>query len=120
VIIDPDTRQDHQPPRPLVLTEDRHVRRLSITDFPTPPLISGRMKIGKHFNAKDAAARRNLAAALRARLDEIERGPERRDPTEVDSETVSRLDDLRAALRRHPCHRCPDREAHLRWAERAQ
>jgi superfamily II RNA helicase len=25
---------------------------------------------------------------------------------------------LRAALRAHPCHRCPDREEHARWAER--
>jgi ATP-dependent RNA helicase HelY len=26
---------------------------------------------------------------------------------------------LRAELRAHPCHRCPDREQHARWAERA-
>jgi ATP-dependent RNA helicase HelY len=119
VIIDPGTRQDHQSPHPLVLTEDRHIRRLSITDFPTPPPVGGRMKIGKHFNVKDAAARRNLAAALRARLSEIEREPERRRPIDVGSEIASQLDDLRAGLRRHPCHRCPDRETHLRWAERA-
>ena len=28
-------------PRPLVLTEDRQVRRLSLTDFPTPPAVAG-------------------------------------------------------------------------------
>ncbi len=64
VIIDPGSRNDHESPRPLVLTEDRQVRRLSITDFPTPPTIAGRMKIGKHFNPKDAASRRNLARRL--------------------------------------------------------
>ena len=71
VIIDPGVRHDHGTPRPLVLTEERHVRRLSLTDFPTPPQVRGRMKIGKHFNPKDATSRRNLAAALRARLSEV-------------------------------------------------
>jgi ATP-dependent RNA helicase HelY len=120
VIIDPGVRQDHQAPRPLVLTEERQVRRLSITDFPTPPLVRGRMKIGKHFNPKDASSRRNLAAALRTRLGEIDLDPTRHRQTGVDPANQAQLDRLHAAVRRHPCHSCPDREAHLRWAERAQ
>jgi ATP-dependent RNA helicase HelY len=120
VIIDPGVRQDHQAPRPLVLTEERQVRRLSITDFPTPPLVGGRMKIGKHFNPKDASSRRNLAAALRTRLGEIDLDPTRHRQTGVDPANQAQLDRLHAAVRRHPCHSCPDREAHLRWAERAQ
>ncbi len=120
VIIDPGTRQDHQAPRPLVLTEERQVRRLSITDFPTPPLVGGRMKIGKHFNPKDAASRRNLAAALRARLSELDRDHLRSRQSGLDPDTQAQLEQLRAAVRRHPCHRCPDRDTHLRWAERAQ
>jgi ATP-dependent RNA helicase HelY len=120
LIIDPGFRQDHAAPRPLVLTEDRQVRRLSINDFPTPPAVRGRMKIGKHFNPKDAASRRNLAAALRARLSEIDLDQVRQSRAGVDPDTQARLDRLRAAVRRHPCHSCPDRESHLRWAERAQ
>jgi ATP-dependent RNA helicase HelY len=120
VVIDPGVRQDHQAPRPLVLTEDRQVRRLSITDFPTPPLVRGRMKIGKHFNPKEVASRRNLAAALRARLSEIDLDPVRDRQTGGDPDTEAQLERLRTAVRRHPCHSCPDREAHLRWAERAQ
>jgi ATP-dependent RNA helicase HelY len=120
VILDPGVRQDHQAPRPLVLTEERQVRRLSITDFPTPPLVRGRMKIGKHFNSKDAASRRNLAAALRARLSQIDLDQGRRRETRVYRETQTKLDQLRAAVKHHPCHKCPDRETHLRWAERAQ
>jgi ATP-dependent RNA helicase HelY len=120
VILDPGVRQDHQAPRPLVLTEERQVRRLSITDFPTPPLVRGRMKIGKHFNSKDAASRRNLAAALRARLSQIDLDQGRRRETRVDRETQTKLDQLHAAVKHHPCHKCPDRETHLRWAERAQ
>jgi ATP-dependent RNA helicase HelY len=119
VIIDPGVRHD-EPPRPLVLTEQRHVRRLSVTDFPTPPLVRGRMKIGKHFNPKDATSRRNLAAALRTRISEIDLDEGRRRQAVLDPETQAQLDHLRVALRRHPCHSCPDRETHLRWAERAQ
>jgi ATP-dependent RNA helicase HelY len=119
VIIDPGVRSDQQSPRPLVLTEDRHVRRLAIADFPTPPLVAGRMKIGKHFNAKDAASRRNMAAALRARVGEIDLDPKRRRMTGVDAELQAQIDQRRAALQHHPCHRCPERETHARWAERA-
>ena len=31
---------------------------------------------------------------------------------------AARLAELRAELRRHPCHACPDRELHARWSER--
>jgi ATP-dependent RNA helicase HelY len=119
VIIDPGVRHDHQTPRPLVLTEERHVRRLSVADFPTPPLVAGRMKIGKHFNPKDAASRRNLAAALRARLSQIDLDPRRVRSADLDPELQAQIEQRRVMLRRHPCHRCPDREAHARWAERA-
>jgi ATP-dependent RNA helicase HelY len=119
VIIDPGVRHDHQSPRPLVLTEERHVRRLSLTDFPTPPPVAGRMKIGKRFNPKDPASRRNLAAALRARLGEIDLDREDRRRDGVDPETLAEIEQRRAALQRHPCHRCPEREVHARWAERA-
>ena len=119
VIIDPGVRHDHQSPRPLVLTEERHVRRLSLTDFPIPPPIGGRMKIGKHFNPKDAASRRNLAAALRARLSEIDLDGKRGRQIGVDPEIQGHIEQRRAALQHHPCHRCPERETHARWAERA-
>ena len=31
-----------------------------------------------------------------------------------------RIEELRAKLKDHPCHQCPDREQHARWAERYQ
>jgi ATP-dependent RNA helicase HelY len=37
------------------------------------------------------------------------RGPDR---------ATTEVEGLRADLRAHPCHRCPDREEHARWAER--
>jgi ATP-dependent RNA helicase HelY len=119
VIIDPGIRHDHQSPRPLVLTEERQLRRLTITDFPTPPLVAGRMKIGKHFNPKEAASRRNLTSALRARIHEIDLDPKRRRMAGADPELQGRIDRRRTELQHHPCHRCPERETHARWAERA-
>jgi ATP-dependent RNA helicase HelY len=64
------------------------------------------------------ASRRNLAAALRARLNDVDHDAKRRQPV-GDPETQSQIDQLRTMLRSHPCHGCPDREAHARWAERA-
>ena len=53
------------------------------------------MKIGKHFNPKDATSRRNLAAALRARLSEIDLDQARRRQVGVDPETQATLDHRR-------------------------
>ncbi len=119
VIIDPGNRNDHEAPRPLVLTEDRQVKRLSLADFPDPPAVAGRMKIGKQFSPKDAASRRNLASAFRSKLAEIDLSAPRYRKPGVDHELSVRIEDRRAELRSHPCHTCPDRETHARWAERA-
>jgi ATP-dependent RNA helicase HelY len=120
VVIDPGTRAETETPRPLVMTEDRHVRRLSIADFPTPPAVAGRMKIGKHFNPKEAASRRNLGAAFRSKLAEIDQDTAGAALTPgLDSSTTAQIDALRTELRHHPCHRCPDRDNHARSAERA-
>jgi ATP-dependent RNA helicase HelY len=119
VVIDPGTRGDSEMPRPLVMTEERQVRRLSITDFPTPPAVAGRMRIGKHFNPKEAASRRNLAAAFRSKLAELDLGVSHQRQAGVDASMQAEIDRLRDELRRHPCHKCPERESHARAAERA-
>ncbi len=74
VVIDPGTRSDSETPRPQVMTEDRQLRRLSLPDFPTPPVVAGRMRIGKRFNPKEPASRRSLAAAFRSKLSELDLG----------------------------------------------
>jgi ATP-dependent RNA helicase HelY len=119
LVIDPGTRDRRDTPRPLVLTLERHVRRLSILDFPTPPAVAGRMKIGKHADPREPAARRNLAAALRSKLAELDLDKTRRAEPWTEAESAVRIQQLREQLRQHPCHGCPDREAHGRWAERA-
>jgi ATP-dependent RNA helicase HelY len=119
LVIDPGTRGEAETPRPLVLTEERQVRRLSLTDFPVPPAVAGRMKIAKHFNPKEPASRRNLAAAFRSRLGELDPDPARARGPAADGALAAQIAERRDQLRRHPCHSCPDREEHSRWAEQA-
>jgi len=101
-------------PRPLVLTEDRWAGRLSAGEFAGPVEALARVRVPKHFNHRSPAERRDLAAALRAAGvdNRVRRGPRR--ATGEDQE----LDRLRHRLRAHPCHGCPEREEHARWAER--
>ncbi|WP_235750645.1 DEAD/DEAH box helicase [Nigerium massiliense] len=121
VVIDPGTaRNDREGPRPLVMTEERQVKRLSLTDFPSPPPVVGRMRVPKHFNAKEPASRRNLFAAFRSRLESVDLTPERYRPGAMDAEVAEQIDGLRHQMRAHPCHSCPAREEHARFAEQAQ
>jgi ATP-dependent RNA helicase HelY len=65
VIVDPGTRSDRDAPRPMVLTAERHARRLSMVDFDIPVEVATRMRLPKSFNARNPQARRDLAASLR-------------------------------------------------------
>jgi ATP-dependent RNA helicase HelY len=124
VVIDPGTRSDRDDPRPLVLTEDRHARRLSMADFNRPVRALARMRVPRRFNPRSPQARRDLASALRTKTRDLPRdtsgGRSRRGgpATRVVDEGEREIARLRADLRAHPCHRCPDREEHARWAER--
>jgi ATP-dependent RNA helicase HelY len=124
VVIDPGTRADREGPRPFVLTADRHARRLSLTDFPTPVASITRLRIPKNFSGRNPQSRRDLASTLRNRTHNLtppppgKRGaPERGSPGRTPDED-GRIDELRGQLRDHPCHACPDREEHARWSER--
>ncbi|XTZ16844.1 DEAD/DEAH box helicase [Micromonospora echinospora] len=116
VVIDPATGGFGEP-RPLVLTQDRWAGRISAGDFTTPAEVLARIRVPKHFNHRSPAARRDLAAEVSATgLDRHggRRGGRSRQAAGEDH----RLNQLRSELRRHPCHACPEREEHARWAER--
>ncbi|NYI72438.1 ATP-dependent RNA helicase HelY [Naumannella cuiyingiana] len=119
VVIEPGVGDDRQGPRPLVLGQDRQVRRLGLADFAVPVQPVSRVRVPKRFSPRDSHSRRSLGAAMDARLAEIDATPERFRPGAMDAEVAARIEELRAELRAHPCHGCPDREAHARWAERA-
>ncbi len=103
-----------QGPGPLVLTANRQVKRLAVADFPVPVEPVERIRIPKWFSARSPQHRRDLAATVRNKLAGREL-PRPRPGQAPDDAEIARL---RAQIRRHPCHRCPDREDHARWAER--
>ncbi len=117
VVVDPGLAKGD--PHPMVMTEERQLKRLSLVDFPTPPLVAGRMRIPKHFDPRQPASRRNLSAAFRSKLAEVDLSAPRHSPGAMDAEAADRIVELRRQVHAHPCHSCPDRENHARWAEQA-
>jgi ATP-dependent RNA helicase HelY len=120
VVIDPGNQGDREGPRPYVLTADRHARRLSLVDFPTPVVAFDRMRIPKSFNGRNPQSRRDLASTLRTRTHGLTPPPPgSRGPAGSPARDGSaKIEELRRRLREHPCHGCPDREDHARWMER--
>jgi ATP-dependent RNA helicase HelY len=101
---------------PTVLTSDAQVRRLTLMDVPAPvdPVMS--LSLPKHFNARNAKSRKDLAATVRVRVPHDM--PPKRNTGSGTSPEEQRVTELRRQMRAHPCHGCPDRESHARWAER--
>jgi ATP-dependent RNA helicase HelY len=97
-----------------VLTEQRWAGRLPADDFVTPVESLATVRVPRHFNHRSPRARRDLAASLRAA--QVPPPPGRRRSRGGDGDPD--LAGLRARLRAHPCHACPDRDEHARWAER--
>jgi ATP-dependent RNA helicase HelY len=116
IVLDPGTGGFGEP-RPLVLTEDRWAGRIAAGDFSGPVEPLARVRVPKHFNHRSPQERRDLAATLRNTG--LDAGGGRR-PSRARAQAADdiELSDLRTRLRRHPCHACPQREEHARWAER--
>jgi ATP-dependent RNA helicase HelY len=101
---------------PTVLTSDAQVRRLTLMDIPTPVDPVMNLSVPKHFNARNAKSRKDLAATMRIRVPHDPPPP--RHAGSAESGEEQRISELRRQMRAHPCHGCPDRESHARWAER--
>ncbi|HEU5160417.1 MAG TPA: DEAD/DEAH box helicase [Streptosporangiaceae bacterium] len=121
VVLDAGLARRSDGPAPLVLTINRQVKRLSVLDFPTPVEPIERVRIPQWFSPRSPQHRRDLASTLRNKIGD---GPVSRVAGRTGewgagaSDTETEIARLRTALRRHPCHGCPDREDHARWAER--
>lgn len=123
VVLDPGKDGGFDGPHPTVLTEDKHVKRLTVADAPHGIRTVGKVRIPKTFNPRVPADRRDLASSLRSALGafvDTPGAPARGKGARVRSAAAddTELSRLRAALRAHPCHACPEREDHARWAER--
>jgi ATP-dependent RNA helicase HelY len=101
---------------PTVLTSDAQVRRLTPMDVSTPlaPVIN--LSVPKRFNARNAKSRKDLAATMRIKVPHDP--PTVRHTGSGGSLDEERVSALRRRMRAHPCHACPERENHARWAER--
>jgi len=123
VVVDPGGSGGFDGPRPTVVTTDRQVRRLTVADVGTGVRTVGYLRVPKGFNVRVPAARRELAAALRS---SVQTGPApdgrpgrtKRPERHTAAQDDAAVSALRRRLRAHPCHACPDREEHARWAER--
>jgi len=106
-------------PRPLVLTQDRWAGRVSPADFAGDAEVLERIRVPKHFNPRNPGARRDLAAQLSATGLDRQVSDRRRTRGGKQGEDAE-IALLKVQMRQHPCHACPDREEHARWAERRQ
>ena len=101
--------------RPTVLAQDRKFFRLSGSDFDELPEVVTKIQLPRTGSARSARYRRDLAARLVA----IDVRPPRRRGDRVDPAAEARASALEERARAHPCHSCPDRAHHERWAIRA-
>ncbi|WP_166847628.1 RNA helicase [Isoptericola sp. BMS4] len=128
VILDPGRGEGgFDGPRPTVLTQEKQVKKLTLADAPGGVRTVTTVRIPKSFNPRRPDQRRDLASSMRNALgafrDDAGTGRDhrgRRDTTRNagDAASDAELARLRKALRAHPCHSCPERDDHARWAER--
>jgi ATP-dependent RNA helicase HelY len=101
--------------RPTVLAQDRKYFRLSPRDFEDPPVVLTKVPLPRSGGARSARYRRDLAARLAA----LDVRPPRRSRGAVDARAEREASRYERLAQEHPCHACPDRATHERWAARA-
>ncbi|HET7235559.1 MAG TPA: DEAD/DEAH box helicase [Actinomycetota bacterium] len=101
--------------RPSVLAQDRKFFRLSARDFDERPTALTKIPLPRSGSVRSARYRRDLAAKLVA----LDVRPPRRPRREADAEAEREAGRLERKAETHPCHACPDRKDHERWAARA-
>jgi ATP-dependent RNA helicase HelY len=101
--------------RPTLLTQDRRFFRAALKDFEGPPMALAKIRLPKSGSARSARYRRDLAA----RLVELNLKPPKPRRERLSPEALARAEELDRRAEQHPCHTCPDRGEHERWAARA-
>ena len=100
--------------KPTVLTQDRRFFRLAARDFQDPPTVLTRIPLPRSGSARSSRYRRDVASKLVSlQVRPSKSGKHRADP-KVEKEAVK----LEARAADHPCHTCPERAKHERWAKR--
>ena len=110
-----------QNPRVGVVTDKAQLRRITVDDVAGPVEPVAGAALPQVVQVKTPTQRKDVAALMREAV-RTGRPPAggrstagfrlREDPA------APRVEELRRALRRHPCHGCQDREEHARWGDR--
>jgi ATP-dependent RNA helicase HelY len=101
--------------KPTVITQDRQFFRLSVADFDEAPPVLTRVALPRGGSARSTRYRRDVAAKLVALHVKPPRPSKERVSAKVEREAAA----LEADAEAHPCHACPERAKHERWAVRA-
>jgi ATP-dependent RNA helicase HelY len=101
--------------RATVLSEDRRSFRLTQQDLEDAPRPVGRIDLPRSGSVRSARFRRDLASRLATLNVRPPRAPAHRADPEAERKAVA----MDRQAKAHPCHSCPDRPEHERWAERA-
>jgi ATP-dependent RNA helicase HelY len=100
--------------RPTVLTQARRIARLGPNDFAEPPEVVARIPPPRG-SVRSKRVQRDLAA----RMATIEFRPPKARRDRMDPRVAGKARELDERAAAHPCHACPDRAKHERWAVRA-
>ncbi len=104
---------------PTVMTQTRQIVELTEKDANQPVTVISRVRVPKKFDRRSVADRRQLANSLVARAESLGKNPTKPHKVRAEGQLAAEIAELRAQLRAHPCHGCPDREQHARAAEQA-
>ncbi len=112
------TRGSRDASERTVLTSNGSLQQVTVAGFKDVPLVLGTLRVPGNFNPRSPKARKDLAATMRSKVREPLPGRSGGRSGTAYPQGEARVDELRAQLRAHPCHACPDREEHARWSER--
>ena len=101
--------------KPTMLAQDRSYFRLNPRYFDEPPEPLERIALPRSGSVRSAKFRRDVAAQLVA----LDVRPGHKRQRILDQNAAARAAALEERAFAHPCHACPDRPHHERWAARA-
>ncbi|MCT1830710.1 DEAD/DEAH box helicase [Brevibacterium luteolum] len=121
VVIQEMQSQDGTSRLPTILTSFGKVWHLRPHEVTEPAQLLGHIRMPRKFNHRQVAARRQVIETMEAAFDRGQlTSPKGKHKTKHRPQRSgeAEIDEVRQQLRAHPCHSCPERENHARWAER--
>ena len=107
-------------PRPTVVSTQGRSFRLAVADLHHGIDVVGRIKVTPKFDVRNARVRKEIGQVVHDKRHEFDSPSSKRarGAAQEQSEQEAQITQLRRELTSHPCHGCPEREDHARWAER--